>query len=119
MNMVVRSSILFVYAYRAAANAVSYLTRGPHFGGEPLSVYLLHHQQGVSVSTAAASVALDRLLELLASFVVLTLCLLVSGFWNQLCRGLPHPLTWEVHRGAASCLLFACETYSSVFSAWD
>ncbi len=68
-------NILIVCVCRAAANAVSYLTPGPHFGGEPLSVYLLHHQQGVSVSTATASVALDRLLELLASFVVLTLCL--------------------------------------------
>ncbi len=68
-------SMLFLCTCRTAANAVSYLTPGPHFGGEPLSVYLLHHQQGVSASKAATSVALDRLLELLASFVVLTLCL--------------------------------------------
>ena len=62
-------------AYRVAANAVSYLTPGPHFGGEPLSVYLLHRREGISLSAAAASVAVDRLLELMASMVVLTFCL--------------------------------------------
>ena len=63
-------------AYRAAANAVSYLTPGPHFGGEPLSVYCLHHRQAIPLSSAATSVAVDRLLELLASMVVLTFCLI-------------------------------------------
>ena len=68
-------SLILLCAFRTAANAVSYLTPGPHFGGEPLLVYLLHQRQEVAVSTAVASVALDRLFELLASFVVLTLCL--------------------------------------------
>ncbi|TKB06114.1 lysylphosphatidylglycerol synthase transmembrane domain-containing protein [Desulforhopalus sp. IMCC35007] len=67
-------------AYRIAANAVNYLTPGPHFGGEPLSVYLLHHRQKTSLSTAATSVAVDRLLELLASFLVLGLCLIALTF---------------------------------------
>jgi uncharacterized protein (TIRG00374 family) len=73
-------SLLSVCAYRTAANAISYLTPGPHFGGEPLSVYLLHHRQKISVAAATASVAVDRLLELLASFVVLTLCLVNLAF---------------------------------------
>ena len=34
-----------VCAYRFAGNAVSYLTPGPHFGGEPLLVYLLHRRR--------------------------------------------------------------------------
>lgn len=63
-------------AYRLAVNAVNYLTPGPHFGGEPLSVFLLHQRHGISLVPAAASVALDRLLELLASMVVLTFCLI-------------------------------------------
>jgi len=63
-------------AYRIAANAFNYLTPGPHFGGEPLSVYLLHNRQGTALSSAVTSVAVDRLLELLASFLVLTLCLI-------------------------------------------
>ena len=69
-----------VCAYRLAANAVSYLTPGPHFGGEPLSVYLLHKRQGMSLSSATTSVAVDRLLELLASIVVLAFCLLGLAF---------------------------------------
>jgi uncharacterized protein (TIRG00374 family) len=69
--------LLSVCAYRTAANAVSYLTPGPHFGGEPLSVYLLHHLQGIRLATAATSVALDRLLEFLASIVVLAVCLMI------------------------------------------
>jgi uncharacterized protein (TIRG00374 family) len=69
-------SLLSVCAYRIAANAVSYLTPGPHFGGEPLSIYLLHHRQGISLASAATSVAVDRLLELAASIAVLILCLI-------------------------------------------
>ncbi len=73
-------SLLSICAYRTATNAVNYLTPGPHFGGEPLSVYLLHHRHGITLSSAATSVAVDRLLELLASFVVLTLCLINLSF---------------------------------------
>ena len=72
--------LLSICAYRIAANAVNYLTPGPHFGGEPLSVYLLHHRQKTSFSSAATSVAVDRLLELLASFIVLSLCLITLTF---------------------------------------
>ena len=72
--------LLSICAYRLAANAVNYLTPGPHFGGEPLSVYLLHHRQGTSLSTAVTTVAVDRLLELLASFLVLALCLIILTF---------------------------------------
>jgi len=72
--------LLTASAYRMAANAVSYLSPGPHFGGEPLSIYLLHHRHGIPLSSAAASVALDRLLELLASIVVLALCLIIPAF---------------------------------------
>ena len=74
------AGLLPACAYRIAANAVNYLTPGPHFGGEPLSVYLLHHRQGTSLSSAATSVAVDRLLELLASFLILTLCLITLAF---------------------------------------
>jgi hypothetical protein len=66
-----------VCAYRFAGNAVSYLTPGPHFGGEPLLVYLLRQRQDISLSPAATSVALDRILELLASIVVLSCSLIM------------------------------------------
>ena len=66
-----------VCAYRFAGNAVSYLTPGPHFGGEPLLVYLLHQRQGIPLHAAATSVALDRILEFLASIVVLSFSLIM------------------------------------------
>ena len=69
--------LLCACAYRFAANAVSYLTPGPHFGGEPLLVYLLHQRQGIPLAVATTSVTLDRLLELLASIVVLSLVLIM------------------------------------------
>jgi hypothetical protein len=72
--------LLSVSAYRTAANAVSYLTPGPHFGGEPLSVYCLHSRHGVPLTSAATSVAVDRLLELLASFSFLAFCLINLAF---------------------------------------
>jgi uncharacterized protein (TIRG00374 family) len=72
--------LLSTCAYRIAANAINYLTPGPHFGGEPLSVYLLHHRYGISLSSATTSVVIDRLLEFLASVLVLALCMITLIF---------------------------------------
>lgn len=72
--------LLSTCAYRIATNAINYLTPGPHFGGEPLSVYLLHHQYGISLSSATSSVVIDRLLELLASVLILSLCMITLIF---------------------------------------
>lgn len=59
--------------YRLSAFAVSYFTPGPHFGGEPLQVYLPKKHHGVPGTTATAAVALDKSLELLVNFTVLAL----------------------------------------------
>ncbi|MEJ2056845.1 MAG: lysylphosphatidylglycerol synthase transmembrane domain-containing protein, partial [Desulfofustis sp.] len=66
--------LMRVSFYRTAAGAVSYLTPGPHFGGEPVSVILLkiHHHIGLPIGTA--SVGVDRLLELTVSFAVMAIC---------------------------------------------
>lgn len=69
-------SLLRASLYRNAANAISYITPGPHFGGEPFLVYILRKRHGIPVSSAATSVIIDRLLELLASILILTICLL-------------------------------------------
>jgi glycosyltransferase 2 family protein len=66
-----------ICAYRFAGSAVNYLTPGPHFGGEPLLVYLLHRRHGIPLPAAATSVALDRILELWASIVVLSFSLIM------------------------------------------
>jgi len=70
-------SLFTASLYRCSSNTASYLTPGPHFGGEPLLVYYLRRYHGLAVSTAATSVVLDRLFELLASVMVLTLCFLL------------------------------------------
>lgn len=69
-------SLLQLSIYRNAANSISYITPGPHFGGEPFLVYLLHQRHQISASSAATSVIIDRILELIASIMILTICLL-------------------------------------------
>ena len=51
-------------AYRIGANAISYITPGPQFGGEPVQVSMLVKRHHVPSQNAVASVAVDRLIEL-------------------------------------------------------
>jgi uncharacterized protein (TIRG00374 family) len=74
---------LALVGYRLAAFGVTYFTPGPQIGGEPLQVYLLQRRQGVPAATAAASVTLDKLLELLANF-----SFLLAGISTILATGL-------------------------------
>lgn len=71
-----RINYLLLMAYRLATFAVSYFTPGPHFGGEPLQVYLItaRHQAPVAVSVAA--VVIDKVLEMAANFTFLTLAVI-------------------------------------------
>ena len=55
-------------SYQLVCSSISYFTPGPHFGGEPLQVYLLSRRHAVPVPLATASVALDKLLEVLVNF---------------------------------------------------
>lgn len=64
-------SYVRLFGYRLAAFGVSYFTPGPHFGGEPLQVYLPTERQNVPVDASIASVTLDKLFELLANFTFL------------------------------------------------
>lgn len=68
--------------YRLTAFGISYFTPGPHFGGEPFQVYVLSQTRGkrgkpVPYSAAVASVALDKIVELLANFAFLCLGLII------------------------------------------
>jgi hypothetical protein len=63
---------------------VTYFTPGPQFGGEPLQVYLLNQREGMKTSTAAASVTVDKLLELLANFTFLLVGITVILFGGTL-----------------------------------
>lgn len=64
------AGLLSLLQARIAAFSVSYFTPGPQFGGEPLQVIGLK-QQGLSSVEATATVALDKLMELLTNFTVL------------------------------------------------
>jgi uncharacterized membrane protein YbhN (UPF0104 family) len=63
--------------YRLGANAVSYLTPGPQFGGEPYQVLQLMRRHAVAADAAVASVSVDRLIEVAANFLFLW----AGGVW--------------------------------------
>ena len=65
-------------AYRLAGFGISYFTPGTQFGGEPLQASLVHRRQSVSVPAAAASVALDRAIDLLGNATFLMFGVVVS-----------------------------------------
>jgi hypothetical protein len=79
-----RRSFLALISYRLAGFGVTYFTPGPQFGGEPLQVYLLNQREGMKTSTAAASVTVDKLLELLANFTFLLVGITVILFAGTL-----------------------------------
>ena len=54
--------------YRLAGFAVSYVTPGPQFGGEPLQIGLLKEIHDVPLANAAAALALDKLFEVVINF---------------------------------------------------
>lgn len=61
--------------YRLAGYAVSYLTPGPQFGGEPLQLYLAKNRSGLDYDVGSASLLLDKSFELLGNFAFLGLAL--------------------------------------------
>ena len=78
-----RLSLLNLTRYRLAAFAISFITPGPQFGGEPVQVLALRGRHGIPGTTGTASVGLDRLLELVAnfSFLVFGIMLTLSETW--------------------------------------
>ncbi len=60
-------------SYRLAGYAVSYLTPGPQFGGEPLQMYLAKKQSDLGYDVGSASILLDKTFELLGNFAFLGL----------------------------------------------
>jgi hypothetical protein len=62
--------VLPLIGYRLSVFGLSYFTPGPQVGGEPLQVYYLHRNHGVTSVRATAAVIMDKLLELLGNFVL-------------------------------------------------
>ncbi len=62
-----------LFLVRIAVFGISYFTFGPHVGGEPLQVFYLQRKYKFTYMHATASVIMDKLLELLANFFLLSL----------------------------------------------
>lgn len=59
--------------YRLAVFGLSYFTPGPQVGGEPLQIYYLKRNHGLTIARATSAVIMDKLLEFLANFIVIGL----------------------------------------------
>jgi hypothetical protein len=70
--------LLDLVAYRTAGFSISYFTPGTQFGGEPLQILLLTKRKAVPLPFAAASVTIDKALELLGNFTFLAFGILIS-----------------------------------------
>ena len=57
--------------YRLAVFGLSYFTPGPQVGGEPLQIYYLKHNHGLTFARATSAVIIDKLLEFLANFILI------------------------------------------------
>lgn len=82
-------NLLKLLLIRQAGQAVSFITPGPQFGGEPLQIYWLY-KYGLSLRTALLSLGLDRFFELWVNFSVLSLAvlLLLAGVGDPLQYGI-------------------------------
>ncbi len=69
-----KKSISFfpLLAIRLAVFGVSYFTLGPQVGGEPLQVLYLESKYGMTYTRATSTVVMDKLLEFLANFILLS-----------------------------------------------
>jgi glycosyltransferase 2 family protein len=59
--------------YRLAVFGLSYFTPGPQIGGEPLQIYYLKRNHGLTFARATSAVIMDKLLEFLANFMLIGL----------------------------------------------
>lgn len=59
-------------AVRVSAFGVSYFTFGPQIGGESLQILYLKHKYNLTYTHATSTVVMDKLLEFLANFILLS-----------------------------------------------
>ena len=57
--------------FRLAAYGLSYFTFGPQVGGEPLQIVYLQQRYGLTYARATSAVIMDKLIELLANFLLI------------------------------------------------
>ena len=107
-----RIPFLKLAVHRLAAFGVSYVTPGPHFGGEPVQVLLVEREHGVPRPAAVAAVTLDKTLELLVNFTFLaaSVAVILDG------RILRQVVQWEA---AALALLLAALPAAFLLAIWS
>jgi uncharacterized protein (TIRG00374 family) len=76
---------------RLAGQAVSFITPGPHFGGEPLQIYWLHRLGNLPLGKLVLALGIDRFFELWINFSILLLGLVTVLLYStqQLPQGWP------------------------------
>jgi glycosyltransferase 2 family protein len=57
--------------YRLSTFGISYFTPGPQVGGEPLQIYNLQQNHGLTFARATSAVIMDKLLELLGNSILI------------------------------------------------
>lgn len=57
--------------YRLSTFGISYFTPGPQVGGEPLQVYNLQQNHGISFARATSAVIMDKLIEFLGNSILI------------------------------------------------
>ena len=72
-----RIPFMRLVVHRLAAFGVSYVTPGPHFGGEPVQVLLVEREHNVPRGAAVAAVTLDKILEMLVNFTFLAVGVII------------------------------------------
>ena len=80
-------------AVRVSVFGLSYFTLGPQVGGEPLQVLYLQRSYGMTYTRATSTVIMDKLLEFLANFILLSVGLLAIFHLGLLTRSGGNPLT--------------------------
>ncbi len=77
-------NLLKLLLIRQAGQAVSFITPGPQFGGEPLQVYWLY-KHGLPLRKALLALGLDRFFELWVNFSILlfAVLLLLAGIGDR------------------------------------
>jgi uncharacterized protein (TIRG00374 family) len=76
---------------RLAGQAVSFITPGPHFGGEPLQIYWLHRLGNMPLGKSVLALGIDRFFELWINFSILLLGLVTVLLYSA--QGLPQGWT--------------------------
>ena len=79
-------------AVRVSVFGLSYFTFGPQVGGEPLQVLYLQRKYGMTYTRATSTVIMDKLLEFLANFLLLSVGLMTIIHFGILTRSGSNPM---------------------------